>query len=154
MHAGLPFLEDDREEEAEKREGGGRDDFSSDLSEDDDDEDGGGGKYPAKPRVGVLAAESDRHSEFSVSADEDEQSNPNETKGGAREAKSKSIFDDTDGSSDEGGGLFDRRPPAGCTGPTTARPAAPVYMEIADFCCHSQTTSQLYLAQNILIDVI
>ena len=112
MHAGLPFLEDDREEEAEKREGGGRDDFSSDLSEDDDDEDGGGGEYPAKPRVGVLAAESDRHSEFSVSADEDEQSNPNETKGGAREAKSKSIFDDTDGSSDEGGGLFDRRPPA------------------------------------------
>ena len=124
VHAGLPFLEDDGEEDAKKRKGEGTDDFSSDLSEDDDDDDGGGGggggEHPAKPRGGVLAAEGDRHSEFSVSADEDDISNleaklfPEEMKSGGREAeaKSKSIFDDTDGSSDEGGGLFDRRPPA------------------------------------------
>ena len=109
VHAGLPFLE----EEAEERKGGGEDDFSSDLSEDGDD-DGGGAKHPAQPRVGLLAAEGDRHSEFSVSVDEDELSNPNEKKSGGLEAKSKSksIFDETDESSDEGGGLFDRRPPA------------------------------------------
>ena len=113
-HAGLPPLEDDGEDDAEEKKGGDHDDLSSDLS-DDDDEGGDLGSpsdISAKARVGVLNSECDRHSEFSVSADEDELSNPIDKKSRGREAKSKSIFEDTDGSSDESGGLFDRRPPA------------------------------------------
>ena len=89
---------------------GSKDDFSSDLSE-DEDEDGDGSDNSEKPRVSVFAAEGEFHSEFSVSADEEELSDQGQKKIGTREVKSKSIFDDSEGSSD-GGGLFDRRPPA------------------------------------------
>ena len=74
---------------------GSKDDFSSDLSE-DEDEDGDGSDNSEKPRVSVFAAEGEFHSEFSVSADEEDLSDQGQKKIGTREVKSKSIFDDRD----------------------------------------------------------